>query len=63
MKDIGIPCDTGLWGRLKDKVVRVFVFVAPGEKTLDSYTGWVKEEGECVNNGKKDGEEEDLGDR
>ena len=63
MKDIGVPCDTGLWGRLKGEVNRVFVFVALGEKTLDSYTGWVKEEGECVNNGKKDGEEEDLGDR
>jgi hypothetical protein len=41
----------------------VFVFVALGEKTLDSYTLWVKQEGECVNNGKKDGEKEDLGDR
>jgi hypothetical protein len=63
VKDIGRPYDTGLWGRLKGKGNRVFIFVALGEKTLDSYTLWVKQEGECVNNGKKDGEKEDLGDR
>jgi len=55
VKDIRAPCDTRVRGRLKGKAKRVFVFAALGEKTLDSCTRWAKEEGECVNNGKKDG--------